>query len=87
MIEGELRTAVRILSRKGLIFSISPAGATFALGATSFEFKKEIPIMAKFIVENSLLGYDKKWVSRNHAREVAALCACISRLPLLSGEK
>ncbi|GAA5841818.1 hypothetical protein JCM3766R1_005579 [Sporobolomyces carnicolor] len=37
-------------------------GATFALGATSFEFKKEIPIMAKFIVENSLLGYDKKWL-------------------------
>jgi hypothetical protein len=38
--------------------------ATFALGATSFEYRKEIPIMSKFIVENSLLGYDKKWVSR-----------------------
>lgn len=38
--------------------------ATFALGATSFEFKKEIPLMAKFIVTTSLLGFDKKWVSR-----------------------
>ncbi|GAA5930273.1 uncharacterized protein JCM15063_004762 [Sporobolomyces koalae] len=37
-------------------------GATFALGATSFEYKKEIPIMGKFTVENSLLGYDKKWL-------------------------
>ncbi|GAA6010659.1 hypothetical protein JCM11491_003014 [Sporobolomyces phaffii] len=36
--------------------------ATFALGATAFEFKKEIPLMAKFVVENSLLGYDKKWL-------------------------
>ncbi|GAA6062917.1 hypothetical protein JCM10212_007148 [Sporobolomyces blumeae] len=36
--------------------------ASFALGATSFVFKKEIPIMAKFVVENSLLGYDKKWL-------------------------
>ncbi|GAA5990240.1 hypothetical protein JCM11641_001795 [Rhodosporidiobolus odoratus] len=37
-------------------------GATFALGATHFAFQKEIPLMAKFEVENSLLGYDKKWV-------------------------
>ncbi|GAA5871841.1 hypothetical protein JCM16303_000895 [Sporobolomyces ruberrimus] len=36
--------------------------ATFALGSTAFDFKKEIPIMAKFVVENSLLGYDKKWL-------------------------
>jgi len=38
-------------------------GATFALGATSFEYKKEIPLMAKFVVTSSLLGFDKKWVS------------------------
>ncbi|GAA5848470.1 hypothetical protein JCM5353_000936 [Sporobolomyces roseus] len=37
-------------------------GATFALGATSFEYKKEIPLMAKFVVTSSLLGFDKKWL-------------------------
>lgn len=42
--------------------------ATFALGSTAFDFKKEIPIMAKFVVENSLLGYDKKWVSSVRSR-------------------
>lgn len=36
---------------------------TFALGGTSFDFKKEIPLGAKYEIENRLLGYDKKWVS------------------------
>ncbi|GAA5871078.1 hypothetical protein JCM1840_007584 [Sporobolomyces johnsonii] len=36
--------------------------ASFALGATSYVFKKEIPLMAKFTVTNELLGYDKKWL-------------------------
>ena len=38
-------------------------GMTFALGGTSFDYLKEIPVMSKFEVENRLLGYDRKWVS------------------------
>ncbi|BGO97408.1 hypothetical protein RTG_02877 [Rhodotorula toruloides ATCC 204091] len=37
-------------------------GMTFALGGTSFDFKKEIPLGAKYEIENRLLGYDKKWL-------------------------
>lgn len=37
-------------------------GMTFALGGTSFDYLKEIPIMSKFEIENRLLGYDRKWV-------------------------
>ncbi|GAA5848865.1 hypothetical protein JCM8547_006370 [Rhodosporidiobolus lusitaniae] len=36
--------------------------ATFALGATTFQYLKEIPFMAKYEIHNSLLGYDKKWL-------------------------
>ncbi|GAA6040301.1 hypothetical protein JCM8097_009409 [Rhodosporidiobolus ruineniae] len=37
-------------------------GATFALGGTQFEYKKEIPFLGKYDVESALLGYDKKWM-------------------------
>lgn len=37
-------------------------GMTFALGGTSFDYAKEVPIWSKFEVETRLLGYDKKWV-------------------------
>lgn len=37
-------------------------GMTFALGGTSFDYAKEVPIWSKFEVETRLLGYDKKWL-------------------------
>ncbi|GAA5821368.1 hypothetical protein JCM3770_006355, partial [Rhodotorula araucariae] len=36
-------------------------GMTFAVGGASFDFKKEIPILSKFEIENQLIGYDRKW--------------------------
>lgn len=45
---------------------------TFALGGTSFDYQKEIPVWTKFEVENRLLGYDKKWVSLSRLRFLPA---------------
>lgn len=41
---------------------LSATGMTFALGGTTFDFKKEVPLGAKYEIENRLLGYDRKWV-------------------------
>ncbi|GAA5832513.1 hypothetical protein JCM11251_001354 [Rhodosporidiobolus azoricus] len=37
-------------------------GASFALGAANYSFKKEIPLMAKYEIHNELVGYEKKWM-------------------------
>ncbi|GAA5846407.1 hypothetical protein JCM9279_001362 [Rhodotorula babjevae] len=37
-------------------------GMSFALGGTSMDFKKEIPLLARFELSNRLLGYDRKWL-------------------------
>ena len=37
--------------------------ATFALGSTAYNFKKEIGILQSWRQEQSLVGYNKKWVS------------------------
>ncbi|CEQ42834.1 SPOSA6832_04701 [Sporobolomyces salmonicolor] len=60
--------------------------ASFALGATSYVFKKEIPLMAKFTVTSELLGHDKKWLyiqTRFHSPDDKTTYAyCLSHVVL-----
>ncbi|GAA5907686.1 hypothetical protein JCM8208_005490 [Rhodotorula glutinis] len=37
-------------------------GMSFALGGTSTDFLKEVPLMARYELCNRLLGYDRKWL-------------------------
>ncbi|GJN90200.1 hypothetical protein Rhopal_003199-T1 [Rhodotorula paludigena] len=37
-------------------------GMTFAIGGVSLDFRKEIPLLTKFEIENRLVGHDRKWL-------------------------